>query len=298
MAWGVYKNGNSICKINLDNGTKIRETKDDYWDLAFPESLDLNIGNRCDGGCPFCYINATPNGIDAELLNVPFIDTLHPYTEVAINGNSVDHPQLIPFLEKLKNHKIIANITVNQKHFERNLDLIKKLVDDKLIYGIGISLVHPTPKFISQVKMFDNAVIHVINGVITPEQFEILADNDLKILILGYKNLGRGNKYMSDNLEDVIEMMNYTYNHLSELIPRFKVVSFDNLSIDQLDVKRVLSDDEWNKFYMGDEGTASMFVDLVTGKFGISSLCDESEMMPILDNIENMFDVIKTKASA
>ena len=90
MAWGVYKNGNSICKINLDNGTKIRETKDDYWDLAFPESLDLNIGNRCDGGCPFCYINATPNGIDAELLNVPFIDTLHPYTEVAINGNSVE----------------------------------------------------------------------------------------------------------------------------------------------------------------------------------------------------------------
>lgn len=297
MAWGVYKNGNSICKINLDNGTKIRETKDDYWDLAFPESLDLNIGNRCDGGCPFCYINATPNGIDAELLNVPFIDTLHPYTEVAINGNSVDHPQLIPFLEKLKNHKIIANITVNQKHFERNLDLIKKLVDDKLVYGIGISLVHPTPKFISQVKMFDNAVIHVINGVITPEQFETLADNDLKILILGYKNLGRGNKYMSDNLEDVIERMNYTYNHLSELIPRFKVVSFDNLSIDQLDVKRVLSDDEWNKFYMGDEGTASMFVDLVTGKFGISSLCDESEMMPILDNIENMFDVIKRKTT-
>lgn len=297
MAWGVYKNGNSICRINLDNGTKIRETKDDYWDLAFPESLDLNIGNRCDGGCPFCYINATPNGIDAELLNVPFIDTLHPYTEVAINGNSVDHPQLIPFLEKLKNHKIIANITVNQKHFERNLDLIKKLVDDKLVYGIGISLVHPTPKFISQVKMFDNAVIHVINGVITPEQFETLADNDLKILILGYKNLGRGNKYMSDNLEDVIERMNYTYNHLSELIPRFKVVSFDNLSIDQLDVKRVLSDDEWNKFYMGDEGTASMFVDLVTGKFGISSLCDESEMMPILDNIENMFEVIKRKTT-
>lgn len=297
MAWGVYKNGNSICKINLDNGTKIRETKDDYWDLAFPESLDLNIGNRCDGGCPFCYINATPNGIDAELLNVPFIDTLHPYTEVAINGNSVDHPQLIPFLEKLKNHKIIANITVNQKHFERNLDLIKKLVDDKLVYGIGISLVHPTPKFISQVKMFDNAVIHVINGVITPEQFGILADNDLKILILGYKNLGRGNKYMSDNLEDVIEKMNYTYNHLSELIPRFKVVSFDNLSIDQLDVKRVLSDDEWNKFYMGDEGTASMFVDLVTGKFGISSLCDESEMLPIVDNIEQMFEAIKRKTT-
>ena len=52
MAWARYKNGNSSIMINLSDGTKIRETADDEFRLDFPESLDLNIGNRCDGGCP------------------------------------------------------------------------------------------------------------------------------------------------------------------------------------------------------------------------------------------------------
>ena len=298
MAWGVYKNGNSICKINLDDGTKIRETKDDHWDLEFPESLDLNIGNRCDVGCPFCYINASPDGIDAELLDVPFIDTLRPYTEVAINGNSVDHPQLNPFLKKLRDRKILANITVNQKHFERHEDLLWGLYSDELVKGIGISLVNPTNHFIASVQKFPTAVIHTINGILTKEDVKNLSDFGLKILILGYKNLGRGvsyNKHYYQNITDNQIWLNY---HLAELPSHFKVVSFDNLAIEQLDVRRILSDEEWDSFYLGDEGTASMYVDLVTGKFGVSSLCNESEMLPIMNDIKDMFEVVKRKVAA
>lgn len=297
MAWGVYKNGNSICKINLDDGTKIRETKDDHWDLEFPESLDLNIGNRCDGGCPFCYINASPDGIDAELLDVPFIDTLRPYTEVAINGNSVDHPQLIPFLKKLRDRKILANITVNQKHFERHEDLLWELYSDELVKGVGISLVNPTNHFIASVQKFPTAVIHTINGILTKEDVEKLSDFGLKILILGYKNLGRGISYNKHYYQKVADNQIWLYDHLVELPSLFKVVSFDNLAIEQLDVRRILSDEEWDSFYLGDEGTASMYVDLVTGKFGVSSLCPESEMRPILPDIKDMFSVVKELAA-
>ena len=293
MAWGVYKNGNSICKINLDDGTKIRETKDDHWDLEFPESLDLNIGNRCDGGCPFCYINASPDGIDAELLDVPFIDTLRPYTEVAINGNSVDHPQLIPFLKKLRDRKILANITVNQKHFERHEDLLWELYSDELVKGIGISLVNPTNHFIASVQKFPTAVIHTINGILIKEDVEKLSDFGLKILILGYKNLGRGISYNKHYYQKVADNQIWLYDHLAELPSLFKVISFDNLAIEQLDVRRILSDEEWDSFYLGDEGTASMYVDLVTGKFGVSSLCKESEMMPIMPSIDEMFAIVK-----
>ena len=297
MAWGVYKNGNSICKINLDDGTKIRETKDDHWDLEFPESLDLNIGNRCDGGCPFCYINASPDGIDADLLNVPFVDTLRPYTEVAINGNSVDHPQLIPFLKKLRDKKILANITVNQKHFERHEDLLWGLYYDELVKGIGISLVNPTNHFIASVLKFPTAVIHTINGILTKEDVEKLSDFGLKILILGYKNLGRGISYNKHYYQKVADNQIWLNDHLAELPNHFKVVSFDNLAIEQLDVRRILSDEEWDSFYLGDEGTASMYVDLVTGKFGVSSLCPESEMRPILPDIKDMFSVVKELAA-
>ena len=293
MAWGVYKNGNSICKINLKDGTKIRETKDDFWDLEFPESLDLNIGNRCDGGCPFCYINASPDGVDADLLNVPFIDTLRPYTEVAINGNSVDHPQLIPFLKKIRDKKILANITVNQKHFERHEDLLWGLYSDELVKGIGISLVNPTNHFIASVQKFPTAVIHTINGILTREDIEKMSDFGLKILILGYKNLGRGVSYNKHYYQNITDNQIWLNDHLAELPNHFEVVSFDNLAIEQLNVRRILSDEEWNSFYLGDEGTASMYVDLVTGKFGVSSLCKESEMRPILPDIKDMFAIVK-----
>ena len=289
-----YQNGNAIVTIDLNDGTKERFTMDDEFDLEFPESIDLNIGNRCDGGCKFCYINASPNGIDGELLNgLPFIGTLKPYTEVAINGNSVDHPQLIPFLEKLKSRNIIANITVNQIHFERKEDIIKNLVDRDLVKGIGVSLRKATPEFVRKVKRYPNAVIHTINGILTGSDLEILRDNDLKLLILGYKDLGRGVGYKEDNCEVVKRNQKYLYDILPTLPNHFKVVSFDNLALEQLDVKRILSPEEWETVFMGDEGTSSMYIDLVTNKFGISSLCKPSEMYPLMNNIVDMFKVVK-----
>lgn len=297
MAWAKYKNGNSTVTINLDNGTKIRETHDDEFDLEFPETLDLNIGSKCDGGCKFCYINASPNGIDAELMDVPFIDTLHHYTEVAINGNSVDHPQLIPFLEKLKKKRILANITVNQIHFERKEKLIKDLVDQDLIKGIGISLRNPTDEFVEKVKQYPNAVIHCINGVLSADDIEKMRDNDLKILILGYKDLGRGVAYKEQNGINIKAKQKYLYDILPTLPDHFKLVSFDNLAIEQLDVKRMLTQEQWEEFYMGDEGTSSMFIDLVTQKFGVSSLCPPEEMHPITADINEMFKIVKEEAA-
>jgi hypothetical protein len=295
MPKAVYKNGNALVKIDLENGTKERMTKADEFNLSFPETIDLNIGTRCDGHCPYCYINASENGVDADLSNVPFIGSLHPYTEVAINGNSVDHPQLIQFLEELKKRRIIANITVNQIHFERKIGVIKDLADRGLVKGIGISLRRPTPGFIRLVQEFPNAVIHTIVGILTPEDISMLMDKDLKILILGYKDLGRGVDYKTNNLNDWKTNKDCLYEVLPELIDKCNVVSFDNLAINQLNVRRLLTDEQWEEFYMGDEGTASMYIDLVTQKFGVSSLCSEDEMFSMTNDVKEMFNKIKIK---
>ena len=138
-------------------------------------------------------------------MNEKFIETLHPYQEVALGGgDATSHPDLIPFLQKLKDRKVIVNMTVNQKHFEQKQDLIRKLVDEKLIYGIGVSLVNPTDEFISLVKQYPNAVIHVINGVLRPSDIEALSDNNLKMLILGYKQLRRGNEWYNEDHENIV----------------------------------------------------------------------------------------------
>ena len=286
---GIYKNGNFTTKIFSD-GTKVRETEDDEFKAAFAENMDIKISNYCDMGCKFCHEGSTRNGKHGDILNEKFIDTLHPYQEVALGGgDATSHPDLIPFLQKLKDKKVIVNMTVNQKHFEQKQDLIKRLVGEKLIYGIGVSLVNPTEEFISLVKQYPNAVIHVINGVLRPSDVETLADNDLKMLILGYKHLRRGNEWYSEDHENIVTKQTWLKKNLADIISHFKVVSFDNLAIEQLDVQRLMSKEEWDEFYMGDDGTMTYYIDMVERKFAKSSTADFDKRYDLMDSVDDMF---------
>lgn len=289
---GRYKNGNFVTTI-LNDGTKIRETKDDEFIPSFAENMDIKICNYCDMGCKFCHEGSTINGKFGNILNEKFIDTLHPYQEVAIGGgDATSHPDLIPFLKKLKEQKVIANMTVNQIHFEKKHELIKKLVDEKLIYGLGVSLVNPTKHFIELIKQYPNAVIHVINGVLKPSDIKALENNDLKMLILGYKHLRRGNEYFEEEQKYIEVKQQWLYENLEDIIQKFNVVSFDNLAIEQLNVKRLLTQKEWDEFYMGDDGKVTYYVDMVERKFAQSSTAPFDKRYDLLDSVDDMFKVI------
>lgn len=287
---GKYDNGNYKVKI-YSNGTKIRETEDDEFIPKFAESHDVCITKKCDGGCPFCYEGCTVDGKHGNILNPKFLDTLHPYTEIAINGNDLTHPDLEKFLIRLRDKKVICSMTVNQIHFERNQDFIRRLVDEKLIHGLGISLKTPTKEFVECVKTYSNAVIHCINGILNEEDVEILKDNGLKLLILGYKHLRRGNDWFAKDEENIVRKQNWLYENVGEMRNHFKVISFDNLAIKQLEVQRLMSEEEWDEFYMGDDGNYSFYIDLVEGTFAKNSL--SMDRYPITDNIDEMFSIIK-----
>lgn len=290
---GRYKNGNYEVTL-LSDGTKIRENGLDFLEPAFAENCDVKITDCCDGGCAYCYEGCTPNGKHGDILNAKFLDTLHPYTELAINGNDLSHPDLIPFMHKMKEKRIVLNMTVNQIHFERHFDIIKKWVDERLIHGLGISLREPTEDFVNKAKQIPNAVIHSINGVLSPDDYEILKDNELKLLILGYKQLRRGVEYYESHEDNVRELQSWLYNNLEEMLNHFKVVSFDNLAIEQLDVKRLLSDEKWNEFYMGNDGNYTFYIDMVDGMFAKNSL--SMERWPIMDNIDDMFNFLNRRS--
>lgn len=287
---GKYRNGNYNVSIFSD-GTKIRRTEEDLFIPAFAESCDVKITDKCDGGCPYCYEGCTPNGKHGDILNAKFLDTLHPFTELAINGNDLSHPDLVPFLKMMKEKQVIVNITLNQKHFEQNLDFIQNLAADWLIHGLGISLVEPTSELVNKISIFKNAVVHVINGIFSQNDMEMLADHDLKLLILGYKPLKRGADYLEHNSLAIVEKSMWLYENIDEIIKRFKAVSFDNLAIKQLDVKRIMSEEEWEEFYMGDDGSATFYIDLVENTFSKSSLC--VDRYPILDSVDEMFEIIR-----
>lgn len=293
---GTYKNGNYNVTIYSD-GTKVRENDLDNLTPAFAENCDITITHKCDGGCEFCYMGCTPGGRHGDILDYKFLDTLHEYQELALNGNDLSHPDLVPFLEKLKEKKVIANMTVNQIHFERCQDMIKDLIDKKLIYGLGVSLREPTDEFIALIKQYPNAVIHTINGVTTVEDYKALAHNNLKILILGYKELQRGVEYMDSHHLSIAQAQSELYDMLDKIVEEgwFNIVSFDNLAIEQLDVKRLLSDDEWNEFFMGQDMEFTFYLDLVEGKFAGNSLAPEDARYDILNDIDDMFERIRKK---
>lgn len=290
---GKYNNGTYHVMLFSD-GTKVRMAPNDIFRPAFAENCDVKITDRCDGGCKFCYEGCTVNGKHGDILNAKFIDTLHPFTELALNGNDLSHPDLIPFLEKLQAKKVVANMTVNQMHFVKHYDFIKDLIDKKLIFGLGVSLVSATPEFVEMVKPFPNLVIHVINGILSEKDAEVLKNNNLKLLILGYKQLRRGIEFYAQNSNDVIKKQKWLYGYMEKIAEDFAVVSFDNLAIEQLKIKRLMSEEDWEEFYMGDDGTVTFYIDLVENKFAKNSL--SQERYDLLDDIDEMFNVILEKS--
>ena len=295
MRFVRYKNGNYFVTIDKKTGTKIRQNDLDYFEAKFPESMDIKITNCCDIGCPQCHENSTPFGLHGDIMSTNFIDSLHPYTELAIGGgNPLEHPDLVSFLRKCKKLKLIPSMTVNQIHFEKNIDMIKSLIDEQLIYGLGISLVDADEDFIQKVKRFPNAVIHVINGMSAdPGELWRLRGHGLKVLILGYKEFRRGIDYYSREIQLIEKKKNNLYQMLPVIIEDnwFEVVSFDNLAVKQLDAKRLMSEEDWEQFYMGDDGSATMYVDMVNQEFAMNST--STKRYPIEDNIITMFEKIK-----
>lgn len=239
-----------------------------------------------------CYEGCTANGKHGDLFKYPFINTLHAYTELALNGNDLDHPDIEKFLEFLKEKKVFANITVNQNQFFANYDRIKEWQGKKMVYGIGVSLQNATDELIEKMNSIPNTVLHTIVGILSEDDIMKLKDHGIKILLLGYKQLQRGVNYINSHSDDVNNNKQYVYDNLSDITNWFKVVSFDNLAIEQLDVKRIVPENEWEEFYMGDDGGYTFYIDMVKGEFSKNSIAQDR--YPIGEKtIDEMFQFIQ-----
>lgn len=294
--WVSYQNGNYTVYLNTTNGTKIRKNNLDYFEPEWPESADIKITNCCKHSCSMCHENSTPDGKHADIINAKFIETLHPYMELAIGGgNPLEHPDLEAFLYKCKDLKLIPSMTVHQGDFMENLDLFRRYRDEKLLYGIGVSVSYVTDELIEALKEFPNAVCHIIAGIATETVINKLAHNNLKILILGYKIFRRGEDLYKKNNSTIDFLIQYMYDVLPQMVNEhwFNTISFDNLAIEQLKPARLMSEEDYSEFYMGDDGQFTLFLDLVEGTFAKSSTSENR--YPLYDNIIDIFNTVKGK---
>lgn len=310
---GAYTNGNYQV-ILFEDGTKIRtndiepapgQSPDECFIADFPESMDVTITNRCNAGCEMCYAGCTALGTNADIMNAKWVDHLHPYTEMAIGGGNVfEHPDLVPFLRKLKEKKVVANITVNQKHFIEYFDFIQEvLLEEGLVRGIGVSVFDPNPELLAAMQCVPHAVAHCILGVVSIDTLKQMYDQNIRLLLLGYKTTGRGEAYGFKHWNDINEKIYEVEEVLSDLVNHFKVVSFDNKALKQLNVRAMLSEEEWNRFYMGDDGidgkttSATMFIDMVGNFYAVNSMEKIHFGISDTDTPQSMFQSLQRRSA-
>ena len=282
-----YQNGNATVTIHGD-GTRIVECEGDI-KLKFPLNIDIRVSQRCAFGmnqatgkaiCGFCHESATTTGADADLgylfsklLGLP------AGIELAVGVNQVT-TELVEFLRKCKAEGWIVNTTINQGHVRRDSAAIKMLIEQELIKGLGISYrkgMLDAPAFITD---YQNTVFHVIAGIDTIDEVKHLASIGVKkILVLGEKDFG----FNLGKVKITTDTHRAWYRQLHELFAMFDIVSFDNLALEQLNVRRFVKD--WDSTYQHE---FSFYINAVDKYFSPSSR--SPDQTPMLDStVESYF---------
>lgn len=297
--WIQFWNGNGYCEINKKDGTQITTVlTDEEFKPEFPLNCDMNISTKCFNNCPFCYEGCSPFGTHADIKKFindknSFLYTLHPGTELALNGNEPLHPDLELLLKFCKERDILANLTVNEKTLLKNTDKLDKWLNEGLIHGIGVSPSLYSDEMIEWCKNHPTSVLHTIAGITSKNDYTKLMDKGLKILILGFKDCGFGFEY-KNNLNDIIESkIDYLKNAVIEFTKYFKVVSFDNLAIEQLNPKSWLTEKQWQSFYRGDDGHHTLYIDLVNETFAKNSIQPKSNHYKLRNDIVQMLEIVQ-----
>lgn len=286
---GTYKNGNYRVVI-YDDGTKIRFNNENYMYAERPESIDITISTKCNRNCPMCYMEASPDGAIADF-TLPLFDSIPPYTEIALNGNGIfDNRDFDKFLIRMASRKVICNMTVHALDLVKHYTQILDWACHGWIHGLGVSVNQLIGdgliSYLTYLNSFSCVVVHVIAGVVPWETLVKLSNNGLKLLILGYKDYGRGTTYL-ENHSDVRANINQLKDRIDYLYKHFKVVSFDNLALEQLDIRNIVDEDTWNMSYLGEDGSATFFIDAVANTYARSSI---SERKPIdVQNVNELF---------
>lgn len=272
MVIAQYKNGNADITITEDGTREIEY--EDVLKLEYPLNIDIRVSTRCSFGmnpktgrafCSFCHESATTNGAECDYEELKGkLSGLPAGIELAIGGNIIS-AELIDFCEWATNQGYIVNLTVNQGHVATYQLQLDELISNGWIKGLGISYRRSLEKdnVPERFKRYEHTVLHVIAGI--DDINDILNYTSYtKVLVLGEKDFG----FNSGN----VDLSNRGHKEwlwwIHKMFSVFDVVSFDNLALKQLNVKRFFADDNWEVFNQNEH---SFYIDAVNKVLAPSS---------------------------
>lgn len=272
-----YKNGNADVWLDLRDGTRVIEYPDNEpLTLETPLNIDIRVSTQCPYGydantkqstCAFCHESALVNGQECDyqaLLQVLKDARLPRGTEIALGVNEITDG-IIRFIMRLYFMGLIVNVTMNERYILEYGDTgIRRLLP--YIFGLGISYRSlqgclSLPDWIAD---YPHTVIHVINGIDDFDDVKHLSVKYHKLLVLGEKDFGfnRGKVNL-----DTPQHKQWKSN-IMQLTEIFDIVSFDNLGLQQLEIRGKITDEEYKSFYQGEH---SMYINAVEQYFAPSS---------------------------
>lgn len=270
-----YKNGNADIVLHSD-GTRIINFPETIC-LEYPLNIDIRISSKCAFGmnlktgkaiCDFCHESATTDGQDADFGYLKkILSDLPAGIELAIGVNHWTF-ETIRFFIWCKRRGFVVNATVNQGHVRRDRKPIRYCINAGLIKGLGISYRRGMIDIEQEFLDYQNTVVHVIAGLDSFESVAGLkAKGVKKILILGEKDFG----FNIGKVKLTTPSHRVWYRRVHELFRQFDVVSFDNLALDQLNVRRFVMN--WDSMYQHEY---SFYINAVDKYYAPSSRSSET----------------------
>ena len=292
-----YTNGNRVVVVG-DNGYKFRLVREGQESTPyvpeFPETIDINLSNRCAHNCSFCYLDATPEGGEAsirDLIGWRFLPKLFrglpKGVEVAINYNGIGVAAFL-FLRAVREFNLNFTVNVTVKYTKETLTIMKMWWDLGYFNALGVSVTNAHQiQQVEEMKGDMPVVYHLINGVHSIPQITREFKN-LNFLILGYKKLGRGvgvaPRLLSKN--EWLSVIESAKNNQH-------IISVDTLGyFQQKEADVVLPKPITQYGFVGDE-VASMYLDLVKKEYGKSSALPERFKIQNRQTIIEMFANLK-----
>lgn len=284
-----YINGNYLVTTLYNGGRRKRALRGgEELCPKFPDSIDLKITNSCSQGCPFCHENSVPGGKNFNLVNTKNILSSLPRVgiEIAIGGGNIFDcsKDALSLVEWMKEQGFQPRLTISYEEFIKRIKDFQlarwekaktdegRLIKEIEYFGISTTKYHSNIPYISK-----NIVWHVIVGITPIEEVIKMFDDPVlykKILFLGFKQFGRALNMEIPNLPEWREFIKSTL--LGHKVDA--TIGFDNLALEQLEIKNYLDKDVWESFWLGQEFSSSMYVDAVEETFAPTSrsLCRTS----------------------
>lgn len=272
-----YRNGNASVWLDLQDGTRIIEYPDNEpLTLDTPLNIDIRVSTQCPYGynvetkqstCAFCHESALVNGVECHygVLQQVLTDAKLPRgTEIALGVNQITD-DLMQFVKNLWKLGLVVNITMNERYILEFGDTrLKQLLP--YVYGLGISYrsLQGCLSLPDWIANYSHTVIHVINGIDDFDDVKELGVKYRKLLILGEKDFGFNRGKVDLNTQQHKQWK----SNVMQLTKIFDIVSFDNLGLQQLEIRGKITDEEYKSFYQGEH---SMYINAVEQYFAPSS---------------------------